>query len=63
MRSGRIIGASKIARDITRQKRAEEALREQTRVLELLDATGRSIASQLDLQSSPANRHRTRPRN
>lgn len=49
--SGRIFGASKIARDITRQKRADAALREETRVLELLDATGRSIASQLDVQA------------
>ncbi len=48
---GRIAGASKIARDITRQKRAEEALREQSRVLELLDSTGRVIASKLDLQA------------
>ncbi len=48
---GRIVGASKIARDITRQKRAEEALREQSRVLELLDAAGRVIASKLDLQA------------
>ena len=49
--SGRIIGASKIARDITAQKHAEEALRDQNRVLELLDVSGRSIASQLDLES------------
>ncbi len=48
---GRIVGASKIARDITRQKRAEEALREQGRVLELLDAAGRVIASKLDLHA------------
>jgi PAS domain S-box-containing protein len=47
---GRIIGASKIARDITRQKRAEEVLREQASVLQLLDATGRAIASKLDLE-------------
>jgi PAS domain S-box-containing protein len=49
--TGRIIGASKIARDITRQKRAEELVREQANVLALLDATGRAIASKLDLQS------------
>jgi PAS domain S-box-containing protein len=48
--AGRIVGASKIARDITRQKRAEQVLREQTQVLELLDTTGRSIASNLDLE-------------
>jgi len=49
--AGRIIGASKIARDITRQKRAEELIREQAHVLALLDTTGRTIASQLDLQN------------
>ena len=49
--SGRIIGASKIARDITRQKRNEDLVREQAHVLALLDTTGRSIASKLDLQN------------
>ena len=49
--TGRIVGASKIARDISLQKRAEDALREQTQILELLDTAGKSIASQLDLQS------------
>jgi PAS domain S-box-containing protein len=49
--TGRIVGASKIARDITRQKRAEELIREQAHVLALLDTTGRTIASQLDLQN------------
>jgi PAS domain S-box-containing protein len=49
--SGRIIGASKIARDITAQKRTEAELRDQNRLLELLEVTGRSIASQLDLRS------------
>jgi PAS domain S-box-containing protein len=50
--SGRIVGASKIARDITRQKEAEAALREHTRMLELLEATGRSISAQLDLRTA-----------
>lgn len=49
--TGRIIGASKIARDITRQKRAEDLIREQAHVLALLDTTGRTISSQLDLQN------------
>jgi PAS domain S-box-containing protein len=49
--SGCIVGASKIARDITAEKRAEEALLEQNRLLELLELTGRSIASQLELTS------------
>ncbi|MBA3315602.1 MAG: PAS domain S-box protein [Planctomycetaceae bacterium] len=48
---GRIIGASKIARDVTERKRAEALLREETRTLELLNRTGGLIASQLDLQS------------
>jgi PAS domain S-box-containing protein len=48
--SGEIIGASKIARNITRQKQTEAALREETRVLELLNVTGQSIAAQLDLE-------------
>lgn len=49
--SGRIVGASKIVRDITRQKQAEAALREHSQVLELLSAAGVSIASELDLRS------------
>ena len=49
--TGRIIGASKIARDITRQKRSEDLIREQAHVLALLDTTGKTIASQLDLQN------------
>jgi PAS domain S-box-containing protein len=48
---GKVIGASKIARDITDRIRSEEKLRDETRVLELLNSTGRLIASQLDLQS------------
>ena len=48
---GTTTGASKIARDITRQKRADAALLEETRALELLNATGTSIAAQLDLQA------------
>jgi PAS domain S-box-containing protein len=49
-RSGKIIGAAKIARDITRQKEAEKTLLEERRVLEVLNATGPAIASQLDLE-------------
>jgi PAS domain S-box-containing protein len=48
--NGRIVGASKIARDITSRKEMEEALRDETRVLELLNKTGTLIASQLNLQ-------------
>jgi len=49
--AGRIVGASKIARDITRQKRSEILIREQAHVLALLDTTGKTISSQLDLQN------------
>src|SRR3954467_3951447 len=38
-------------RDVTESKRAEEALRDETRMLELLNETGRAIASELDLPS------------
>jgi PAS domain S-box-containing protein len=47
---GIIIGASKIARDITRQKEAEELVKQYTKRLELLDAIGKSIVSQLDVE-------------
>ena len=48
---GRIVGRVWSYRDITEQRRAEEALRDETRVLELLDRTGRNLASKLDLRS------------
>ena len=38
-------------RDITQRRRAEEALREETRVLELLNETGKTIGSTLELQA------------
>lgn len=38
-------------RDITEQRRAEDALHDETRVLELLNRTGITLASKLDLQS------------
>jgi PAS domain S-box-containing protein len=49
--SGRVVGASKIARDITQQKRDEAQLREHSRVMELLDATGKAISSELELKN------------
>ena len=49
--NGTVIGASKIARDITLRKRLEEELREEGRILELLNKTGSLIASELDLQT------------
>ena len=48
--SGRIVGAAKIARDITARKRIEAALNEESRILDLLNKTGSVIASQLELQ-------------
>ncbi|HJT78136.1 MAG TPA: PAS domain S-box protein [Gemmataceae bacterium] len=49
--SGRIIGASKIARDITARRRAEAALREQTRLLREVAAAGLTIHSAGSLDS------------
>jgi PAS domain S-box-containing protein len=49
--SGRIIGVSKIARDITERKQVEQALRDEAQVLEFVNKTGNSISAQLDLQS------------
>jgi PAS domain S-box-containing protein len=48
--TGQVVGASKIARDITARRRMEEALREQTRVLEELNRTGAMMAGQLELE-------------
>jgi PAS domain S-box-containing protein len=46
---GNVIGAAKIARDITQRKRAERALREETETLELINQTGAVLSSTLDL--------------
>ena len=49
--SGAIVGASKIARDITARKRAEKRLQEEIQVRELLGHAARAvIGAQLDLQ-------------
>lgn len=48
---GIIIGASKIARDITKQKQAEEIIRKYTQRLELIDAIGKTIVSQLNVDT------------
>ena len=40
-----------VIEDITQRKQVEEALREETRVLELLNETGTTLASELDLQA------------
>jgi signal transduction histidine kinase/CheY-like chemotaxis protein/PAS domain-containing protein len=48
---GRGVGRVWCFRDVTERVRAEEALRAETRMLELLNRTGTTLASQLDLQS------------
>lgn len=47
---GTIIGASKIARDITERKQAEIKLREQAERLEILNRVARIISQDLDLE-------------
>jgi PAS domain S-box-containing protein len=47
--SGMIVGASKIARDITERKRAEKLLEKQRRRLESLDRVSKLIASDLEM--------------
>jgi PAS domain S-box-containing protein len=46
---GHIVGASKIARDITVRKRAEEELREQAEIIETVNRIGQALAGELDL--------------
>jgi PAS domain S-box-containing protein len=46
--TGRVTGASKIARDITEQSRLRAAAREQTLVTERLSETGATVAASLD---------------
>ncbi len=48
---GRIVGRVWTFRDITEQRRTEEALRDETRVLELLDRSGRNLVATLDLSA------------
>jgi PAS domain S-box-containing protein len=48
---GTIIGASKIARDITDQFRAQEEIRKHAQTQELLLSVGAAISEKLDLQS------------
>lgn len=49
-RDGVVIGASKVARNITSQKEAEELIAKHLERLELLNVVGRSINGSLDLQ-------------
>ncbi|MDB6039461.1 MAG: domain S-box protein, partial [Verrucomicrobiales bacterium] len=48
---GQIVGASKIARDISDALKIKRDLQEETGILELLNATGTAIASELNLES------------
>jgi PAS domain S-box-containing protein len=47
---GQIIGAAKIARDVTDQKLAADELREEKRVSELLNETGAILGATLDIE-------------
>jgi PAS domain S-box-containing protein len=47
---GKIIAASKVARDITERKQAEQRLREQAEIIETLNRTGQILSAELDLQ-------------
>ncbi len=47
--SNKIIGASKIARDISGRKRTEDALREQAEIIETVNRLGQTLAAELDL--------------
>jgi PAS domain S-box-containing protein len=46
---GQIIGASKIARDVSARKRAEEQVREQAEIIETVNQLGQTLAAELDL--------------
>jgi PAS domain S-box-containing protein len=48
--SGSIIGAAKIAHDITARRRAEKRAHEEAQALEMLNRVGRAVAAQLDLE-------------
>jgi PAS domain S-box-containing protein len=54
--SGRVIGVSKIARDITERKRAEEEIRQQARLLDLAPALVRDAQSRIILWTRGAER-------
>jgi PAS domain S-box-containing protein len=54
--SGTIVGASKIARDITERKRVEEALHEQSKVLDLAQVLVRDMSSRIVLWNRGAEK-------
>ncbi|HYG75133.1 MAG TPA: PAS domain S-box protein [Planctomycetota bacterium] len=47
----RVVGMTGVVQDVTERRRAAEALQEETRILEILNDTGKIIASNLDLQA------------
>ncbi len=49
-RSGKVVGAAKIAHDITARKRAERALAEEAHALETLNRIGKAVAAQIELE-------------
>ena len=50
-KSGKIVGASKIARDITESKLAQARLREQAEIIEIINRTGQMLSAELNLQN------------
>jgi PAS domain S-box-containing protein len=48
--AGRIVGAAKVAHDITARRATERALKEETIALETLNSVGQAVAAQLDLE-------------
>ena len=49
--TGRIVGASKIARDISAQVKAKQEIARHTRNLEILNALGKSMSRKMDVQA------------
>jgi signal transduction histidine kinase/CheY-like chemotaxis protein len=48
--NGVVVGAAKVAHDITLRRRAERALKEEALALETLNRVGQAVAAQLDLE-------------
>jgi len=48
--NGVIVGASKIARDITEEKRAKETINQQVKKLEILNSIGKLISEKMDVE-------------
>ena len=53
--NGKLLGAVMVFDDVTLRRRAEAALHEETRILELLNESGPAIAAQLNLQTLAQN--------